>query len=290
MPSHESIWRDTYYTTSASPFVYSINTISGDTVFAGKAYRMPNGDDARINVNKICENYLHQTFEPWFEDYPDSWVAPDALRYFELKDNSGNTLVEYGFLNNWDYDFLWTGTIGANLSDPICDDYANGMIIFNSVVGYVDSSRMGVYNYATYVSAGTLECADYALYYVNARGGLDSFAIQGATLKKDNIKAYTTDRAFNNNTPEFETIRNISEINTSYELNTHYLTDEQAAKVAKHLIGSNLVYLHCLKDGTIKPVIVKDTQAVYQTYQTNGGKMAQYKITVEESQTKRRRR
>lgn len=133
------------------------------------------------------------------------------------------------------------------------------------------------------------KCINYALYYLNARGGWDSFAIQGTGLKKENITTYTTDRAYKNTTMEFEQMRNVTEVQTIYELNTHYLTDEQSKKLVKHLLGSNMVYLHDFTDGTIKPVIIQDKNLVYQTYQTNGLKLAQYKITVAESQIKHRR-
>lgn len=135
----------------------------------------------------------------------------------------------------------------------------------------------------------TNQCINYVLYYVNARGGWDSFCIQGSGLKKENITAYTTDRSYNNNTMEFEQMRNVTEIQTVYELNTHYLTDEQSENLAKNLLGSNMVYLHDFTDGTIKPVIIQDKAVTYQTYQTNGKKLAQYKITVAESQIKHRR-
>ena len=72
-------------------------------------------------------------------------------------------------------------------------------------------------------------------------------------------------------------------------MNTHYLSDEEAANLSKNLVGSNMVYLHNLMDGTIRPVIITDTQVTYQTYQTNGKKMAQYKINIVESQSKIRR-
>lgn len=133
------------------------------------------------------------------------------------------------------------------------------------------------------------KCINYALYYLNARGGWDSFAIQGSGLKKENITTYTTDRAYNNNTMEFEQMRNVTEIQTTYELNTHYLTDEQSKKLVKHLLGSNMVYLHDFTEGRIKPVVIQDKALTYQTYQTNGKKLAQYKITVAESQIKHRR-
>ena len=135
----------------------------------------------------------------------------------------------------------------------------------------------------------TNNCIKYVLYYLNARGGWDAFCIQGATTKRDEITAYTIDKAYDNNTMEFDQMRNATEIATYYELNTHYLNDEQSRKLAKHLLGSNMVYLHDFTDGVIKPVVIQDKSLVYQTYQTNGGKLSQYKITVVESQKKHRR-
>lgn len=285
-----SIWRDTYYTTSASPFVYTIKD-SESVLFSGKAYKYPNTGEVEININKICENYLHQSFDGFLIDGFNSWQVHDALKSFDLCDATGGTINTYMFLDCWDYDYNWTGQTGITISQPICDQYANGMVRFSSTIGITGSSQMPtIFNYAESVSAGTLNCVEYALYYVNARGGLDSFAIQGTGIKTDTITAYSTDRAFNNTLPEFETMRNISDIKTSYELNTHYLSDEQSANLAKNLIGSNLVYLHNLKDGTIKPVVIDDKSVKYQTYQTNGKKLCQYKIKVSESQTKRRRR
>ena len=81
----------------------------------------------------------------------------------------------------------------------------------------------------------------------------------------------------------------LTEIQTVYELNTHYLTDEQSENLAKNLLGSNLVYLHDFTDGVVRPVVIQDKAVTYQTYQTNGKKLAQYKITVAESQIKHRR-
>ena len=132
-------------------------------------------------------------------------------------------------------------------------------------------------------------CVKYALHYVNAKGGWDSFLIQGAGLKKENLTVYTTDRAYDNTTMEFEQMRNVTDIQTIYELNTHYLTDEQSEKLVKNLLGSNMVYLQEFPGGRIFPVIIQDHNLTYQTYQTNGKRLAQYKIKVAESQTKHRR-
>lgn len=273
------VWKDTYYTSGDEVLNYTIE-YGGEVIFSGKAQRMPN-DILRININRVCQNYLRQNIATLFGS-ASSETNPNAIGTFYLK--SGTTTLEtYMFLYCYDYDFDWTGRTGTTLSNPICNDYAAGMRVLST---RINSSRNVV---TTALDANGTVCADYGLYYVNARGGWDAFAIQGTGLKKESITQYTTDRSFNNTTREFEANRYMSEIKTSYELNTHYLSDEQSANLAKNLISSNLVYLHNLKDGTIKPVIITDNSVSYQTYQTNGKRLSQYKINVTESQSKLRR-
>jgi hypothetical protein len=166
---------------------------------------------------------------------------------------------------------------------PICDTYAQGMMVLNTT-----ASSSSVSTTASTPSK-TKSCINYGLYYCNARGGWDAFAIQGAVRKTDNITEFTTDRAFNNTTMEFEAERYLAEIKANYELHTHYLTDEQSENLAKNLLSSNKVYLHNLIDGTIKPVLITDKAVKYLEQSTNNGKMAQYTINVVESQSRLRR-
>lgn len=263
---------------------------SGDTyVEGGVFYYTPSTDylsfgstsgsvEYQYGVSTFGQNWSNST------DYPMG-CGLHARRF-------GNVLYFYS-TETWDEARLtWTGssttyeedvevTDGVELSTGSTYFYiwVPHTFVAKTVVTGVDEEDPRVEN----------NCINYALYYLNARGGWDSFAIQGAGLKKENITTYTTDRAYNNTTMEFEQMRNVTEIQTVYELNTHYLTDEQSKKLAKHLLGSNMVYLHDFSNGTIKPVIIQDKAVTYQTYQTNGRKLAQYKITVAESQIKHRR-
>jgi hypothetical protein len=127
------------------------------------------------------------------------------------------------------------------------------------------------------------------LYYLNSYGGWDAFVIEGNTTKKDTFTTYTTDRAYNNNTLEFENNKYVQEIKTTYVMNTGLLTDEQSKNLAKNLIGSIKVYLQNVEEGWTKPVVITDSSVDYQTYATNGQKLSQYKITVQESQSKIRK-
>lgn len=276
---YRPVYADTYYTTTASTLAYQIFR-GDDLIFSGRAVRMPSQDSIRINVNKVAQDYLWQNLE-----FPlgSTQTHTNAAATFYLKNTAGTTLQDYRFIDCYDYDFTWTGTTGTTLSNPICDVYADGVKVPTT---RVNSSRNVTTAFDNPIQT---TCAQYALYYVNARGGWDAFVIQGTAKKKDAITQYTMDKAFDNRTRDFETFRYISEVKTSYELNTHYLSDEQASNLAKNLIGSNLVYLQDLVSGDVKPVLITDTTANYQTYQTNGKKMCQYSINVVESQSKIRR-
>lgn len=191
------------------------------------------------------------------------------------------------------------------LGSPITGRYVDGMLKLWSYVT-LDNGEYKVITEADdeylYSYTCPLEKADYVLYYLNSYGGWNSFVIEGTTVKKENITQYTTDKVFDNTTYEFEKDRYVSEINTSYELNTGLLSDVEAANLSKNLISSNKVYLHSLNEGYItngvdwyaipnfiKPVVITDTSVVYQTYTTNGKKLAQYKISVSDSQSKIRK-
>ncbi len=275
------IYKDTYYTVSYSPLEYVI-TLDGETIASGKAYKYPDAETLWVNINKICNNYLSSDIDLILTG-ATAQTHYDACKVFNLENRSGNTLEEYTFLYCYDYGYSWSGQ-AATLSLPIEDSYAVGTKILTTTV-----TTGGVVTTTTSNPSKTLGCARYNLIYLNARGGWDVFTIQGNARKTDNITQYTTDRAFDNNTHQFEENRYISEIRTSYELNTHYLTDEQAEILAKHLLGSNKVYLQDTVEGKVFPVIIKDNSAVYQTYEGNGRRMAQYKISVSESQQKIRK-
>lgn len=273
------IYKDTYYTTGGEYVDYSIS-YNGSTIFSGRAYSMPNGGGINININRIAQRYLQQNMDTLFSG-SGSESNPNAIGDFALYVNGGNAQT-YRFLYCYDYDFIWNGG-SATLSNPVCDEYGYGMFIPTTTCNgsSVSTSRS--------TPSATCKGVKYGLYYVNARGGWDAFAIQGNGVQTDSFKQFETDKAFNNTTREFERDRYLNEIESKYELTTHFLDDEQSYNLAKNLFSSNKVYLHNLMDGTIKPVVITDTSVKYQTFQGNGKKFSQYKINVVESQAKLRR-
>lgn len=284
-----SIWRDTYYTTNKDILVYYIK--QEDTViFAGKAYKLPNSSNIKININSICKNYLGNDIRPLFDEYINSGEteAPSTMGVgiFYLYDAETDTLLEtYKFLYDWSYELNWNGNNGIILSRPVNGRIDSRMFQVESRIAYDD-----IYNFVEGGDYTVVDScnAEYGLYYLNAYGGWDAFLFEGKSEKKDTITQYTTDRSFNNTTLDFEAYRYVSEISTSYTLHTGWLNDEQSENFVRNLVGSNLVYLHDLKNDNIIPAIITDTNVTYQKMKNNGGKQAAYTVNIKNSQSKLR--
>lgn len=278
------IFKDTIFTYTGSSLAYSI-VLNGDVIFNGKAYAAPGEDTIKININRICENYLNNdAINEILDGTATNQTAWEAYRTFNVVDISGNTLESYDFL--YDYDYEWEYQEGTGtLEDPITDAYSDNMLKLRtywdgtSVVNYGDYG-----NYTRYVCG-----AEYALYYLDARGGWDAFLIEGNSLRTDKIGRHQYNKTYNNQTIEYEKNTYISEIETSWKLNTGILDDIQGHKLCWNLLASNRVYLHDLKADKIVPVVITNSQNVYNTYKNSDHQPVQYQIEVVESQTKLRK-
>ena len=284
-----SAWEDVILQRTESVFDYRIYN-KNNLIFQGRAYKRPNADTNNIKLNKIFENYLSNSINGLLNTDKTEDISVDASKVFKIKkldaDGTETLIDEYTILYDWSYDFGFRGK-DAVLSRPINGRYVAGMYKMNTSVNgqsgtVTNSLTAGNYNVLA-------DCGEYALYYLNAYGGWDALLIDGTVLKKSTIKQYTTDRNINNNKIEFEQTKCINEIQDAYEINTGFLTDEQAANLSNNLIPSREVYLHFLNDDKLIPVLITDTSVTYQTYQTNNLQMPQYKINVKESEIKLRK-
>ena len=284
-----SAWEDVILQRTESVFDYRIYN-KNSLIFQGRAYKRPNADTNDIKLNKIFENYLSNSINDLLNTDKTEDISVNASKVFKIMkldtDGTETLIDEYMILYDWSYDFGFRGKDTA-LSRPINGRYVAGMYKMNTSVNgqsgtVTNSLTAGNYNVLA-------DCGEYALYYLNAYGGWDALLIDGTVLKKSTIKQYTTDRNINNSRIEFEQTKYINEIQDAYEINTGFLTDEQAANLSNNLIPSKEVYLHFLNDDKLIPVLITDTSVTYQTYQTNNLQMPQYKINVKESEIKLRK-
>ena len=188
------IYKDTFYTTSNSSLNYRLYD-GNSQIYEGRAIKMPGETSLQLNINKICKDYLSSDIDQIITG-ATSQSHPNALKTFTLTNTGGTTLESYKFLFCWDYDFAWNGS-NATLSLPVNGEYAAGMLKLNTTVygSSVSTSSLS----GDYSKSG---CGDYVLYYLNARGGWDSFLYTGFCKRSDSITQYTFDHSYNNNTPE----------------------------------------------------------------------------------------
>ena len=284
-----SAWEDVILQRTESVFDYRIYD-GTSLIFQGRAYKRPNADTNDIKLNKIFENYLSNSINDLLNSGEPEDTGVNASKVFQIMkldaDGTETLIDEYTILYDWSYDFRFRGE-NTDLSRPINGRYVAGMYKMDTSVygpsgAVTNTLNGGAYNVLA-------DCGEYALYYLNAYGGWDALLIDGTVLKKSTITQYTTDRNYDNSRIEFEQTKYINEIQDAYEINTGFLTDEQAANLSKNLIPSKEVYLHIISENKLIPVLITDTSVTYQTYQTNNLQMPQYKINVKESQVKLRK-
>jgi hypothetical protein len=265
---------------------YVINRKDRTVIYAGRAYRRPGASVLSINISKICQDYIKDSFsETDFRNLVGStYVHPDSYVEFELRDMNGNLLNTYGFVYDWSYE-TWDKN-PRTVSNPINNHKMAGMYDFITNCRNVVADNTMELATSVYQVAGGNACGEIALYYKNRKGGWDSFLIEGTVTKKDEYTKYTYNRSFNNNTLEFENGTYHSQIVTSYILNTGWLSDQESDNLAFNLLSSNEVYLHNLCTDKVYPVVITDNTATYKTYKNNSRKLVNYQINVEESQRK----
>lgn len=283
------IWKDIYYTSTAYTILdYAVQIQGANTIYTGRVYQRPGGNGVSINISKICQDYIKDSFsEVDFRNVVNGYVHPNAYVEFNLLNASNGVLLEtYGFVYDWSYE-EWNG-YGRNVSNEINGHRVLGQYIFNTNLDDSPSGQFG-FELNTQVLrqySPTQYCGEIALYYKNRKGGWDSFLIEGTWTKKDEYTKYTYNRSFNNNTLEFENGTYHSQIITSYQLNTGWLSDQESENLAFNLLSSNEVYLHNICTNKVYPVVITDNTATYKTYRNNSRRLVNYQINVEESQRK----
>ena len=123
-------------------------------------------------------------------------------------------------------------------------------------------------------------CNRYALHYVNAYGGWDSFVPAKYELMQDTYTRHTMKAAYDNGSSENRGERNYAnEIARGIAFRTDTLTDEGAVNM-RHLIGSTCIYLQDLLTGLFYPALITDASCAFKTFRNNGAKRVTYSFNV----------
>lgn len=182
--------------------------------------------------------------------------------------------------------------ITADFNADFNEDFAKSARSAGSGTAVFDLAEWGDVEYITIGNARydvVTDCAEYALYYVNAYGGWDSLLIEGNTRVTDNLTRHTKETEYDNQETSARGREDyVIEIEKTYSLVTGWLADDESARM-HHLLNSPDVYLYNINSGEMMSVILKNTQTEHKTFKGNGGKMVNYTIEASLAQERLRR-
>ena len=134
----------------------------------------------------------------------------------------------------------------------------------------------------------TNSCNRYTLYYYNKRGGVDVMPLNGGLTKSDDFDRTVFNVEYENSSKSNIAKKVINNnITTKYTATTRFMTDEQAARFAKHFLSSPAVMMHDNVDNETYSVILDENSADYKTFKSNGRQFNQYTFTFSLTHTKK---
>ena len=254
-----------------------------------------------------------------------------SVDFYDMNGSTPSLVKTFNYWNDWSgpgYNTVYD--IAQSINDPINHKGCNYMVIpfciyddelssysvvetkkDDTQVSYPMGTPSGAFMYAageffnaksvsfkkgndTLLTYDMDNCGEGFLLYKNRFGGWDSFLIEGNIYKYDE---YTRLRGVYPKYPNGygysrEKMTDRNTIKTRYEINTGWLTDEQAERLVFHLMSSTTVALRSFSDRTnssfpynMVSVSIVDSSVEYKKFK-NGKKMINYTITLEENDTK----
>ena len=134
----------------------------------------------------------------------------------------------------------------------------------------------------------TTSCNRYTLYYYNKRGGVDVMPLNGGLTKAEDFDRTVFNIEYENSSKSNIAKKVINNnITTKYTATTRFMTDEQAARFAKHFLSSPAVMMHDNVDDETYSVILDEKSAEYKTFKSNGNHFVQYTFSFSLTHTKK---
>ena len=274
------IWKDTYYVTSDDVVDFEI-VYNGTVIYSGRGIKPEGEAYQRIRVNGICAPYLSPLFSL---DYNNGNMPDDLTASTQTAPAVGTFSLYVGDSRKAEYQFMWcydmttdVNYAGQTINNPVNTHTAANMLTTSTTI------TGDGYNTTFTRAANPQYCADYALYYVNLKGGWDSFLIEGKATKTYNYTNVNTSRSYDNTTVNYSYTRNPVDIYATWTVNTGYLNDRESDILSANLLSSPWVIIHDLKRDLVDPVVITDTSCERKTY--SRGNMNAYTISLRESQS-----
>ena len=286
------------------------------------------GIDIPRLVEGYLTSYLSESSTSDWVDMVDSYRTVDIL-YMSGGDIVDGTFKYFNDWSRFERRYDYTRSLNDPINGKGCDNMIIPFCVYYddaATFSIVDTEKNGNVNTTTLSSPSTpfamrtnsfydtkkLEykqddeviftydmdhCGPGAFIYRNRFGGWDSFLIEGNIIKTDNYtklnyrKKGEYDQIYSINTLKYidEKVTDSVNIDTTYQVYTGWLTDEQAERLVFHLLSSPTVYFQDLdRENQLFnteyyeyfPVRLTASSAEYKKFR-NGKKMVNYLITFE---------
>ena len=190
------------------------------------------------------------------------------------------------FNDDFNTDFARTNNMGSGIIVLDVSDYADADML--TIESSVQSTQEGLVKFTeTYRVVNP--CARYAIYYMNAYGGWDSFLLEGMCTESDQLTRHTSKRSYDVRYPETRsTVNFCNEILNEWPLRSGWLSDESAERM-HHLLNTTDAYLYDMRYGLLYSVVLTSTETEYKTYRSQGCRLVQYEFTAQFAQERQRR-
>ena len=306
----EPVWKDYYVTLGREDsYEYQIE-INGSIVYNGVAFKRPGNTEVKIKLNDIAADYLSIELEKLDNSFKKCGDA-ECVVYADSQEKA-----HVVFYANWSYDDLFNPH-AKGLSCPInarvaldtplpfsavdSDEYEFESLSSARITDIQVDNRRASYcmlnlreisnqeedimvlpSYTTYSQIYHVvdTCAKYALYYVNAYGGVDMLLIEGNHSERDDLTRYSRKVEYDNRKVSKRGKGDYAiEVTKTLTLHTSWLSDVEASRM-HHLLNSPQVCLFDIEQQMMIPVILTNTTTEYKTYKGNGGQLVNYAIEV----------
>lgn len=273
------IIKDVWYTVSGTDIEYNVyNYANHELLYTGRAYAFPGEDEIHIRLNDYAAPLLHYDIpaDVWLYQSGSTSVSGATLDIYLTDITTGNIFGHSGFIEAYeDYE-------GTTPNRPINGHYAPGMKTFSNYTGgltYLQLTwKTGTPNTGYTIS----DCGDWALYYKNNIGGIDSFLVKGKVVRKAEYKGetYTKSRSYGMATTDRLQTTYRKTVTPGWEVNTGWLNTQESKICYNNLLNSNCVYLHDLVNNVVYPVTITNTTGEEKTFD-NERKMINYTIELQ---------
>lgn len=193
----------------------------------------------------------------------DGFIDPRQWLVFSILSGATSVPITIHFTDSTTAVVSVPVAMTADFNDDFNGDFVQSADPSKSGTAVLDLSQFTDIEYITFLDQTLYikeSCAKYAVYYVNAYGGWDSFILEGYENRRDTLTRHTKLVEYDNTDLSARGRKDYAiEVVPSWTLNTGFLNADQSSRM-HHLLNSTEVYLCELSTGDFSPVVLTDTE------------------------------